>query len=358
MGQVPSHLKQQKGSFDMKKDNSFARMGLAWVGLALTLAVGLGLGLSAGAAAAEYPNKDKPITLIVPFAAGGPTDRVARDLSEALRKSMGANVLVENDAGGPGGLIGASKLLRSTPDGYTLMVHHIAMGIFPSLVRNLPFKVETDFEYLGMINDVPMTLIGKPQLPANTYKELLAWVAANKGHINLANAGLASASQLCGMLWQASIQVDMTSVPYKGTAPAMTDLIGGQVDLMCDQTTSTTSQIEGKKVKAFGVTTLKRLNIPALKDLATLDELGDKGFQVTIWHGLYGPKGMPADVIAKINAGLKAALKDPEFLKKQEDLGAVVISDKRSDPAEHKKFVASEIARWSPVIKAANVYAD
>jgi tripartite-type tricarboxylate transporter receptor subunit TctC len=336
----------------MKKHHTFARLALALLGSALLL------GWGSAARAADYPNKDKPITLIVPFAAGGPTDRVARDLSEALRKSMGANVVVENDAGGPGGLIGASKLLRSNPDGYTLLVHHIAMGIFPSLVRNLPFKVETDFEYLGMINDVPMTLIGKPQLPANNYKELLTWIAANKGHINLANAGLASASQLCGMLWQASIQVDMTTVPYKGTAPAMTDLIGGQVDLMCDQTTSTTTQIEAKKVKAFGVTTLKRLNIPALKDLPTLDELGDKGFQVTIWHGLYGPKGMPVDVIAKINAGLKAAIKDPEFIKKQEDLGAVVISDKRSDPAEHKKFVVSEIARWSPVIKAANVYAD
>ena len=308
--------------------------------------------------AADFPIKDKPVTLVVPFAAGGPTDRVARDLAEAMRKTLGNSVVVENAAGGPGGLIGATKVTRANPDGHTLLVHHIAMGIFPSLVRNLPFKVDSDFEYLGMINDVPMTLIGKPQLPANNYKELITWVNANKGSINLANAGLASASHLCGMLWQASVQVDMTTVPYKGTAPAMTDLIGGQVDLMCDQTTNTTSQIEAKKVKVFGVTTQKRLNTPALKDVPTLDESGQKNFQVTIWHGLYGPKGLSADAKAKLNAALKAALKDPDFVKKQEGLGAVVINDKRSDTAEHKAFVTAEIAKWTPVIKAAGVYAD
>ncbi len=308
--------------------------------------------------AADFPIKDKPVTLVVPFAAGGPTDRVARDLAEAMRKTLGNSVVVVNAAGGPGGLIGATKVTRANPDGHTLLVHHIAMGIFPSLVRNLPFKVDSDFEYLGMINDVPMTLIGKPQLPANNYKELITWVNANKGSINLANAGLASASHLCGMLWQASVQVDMTTVPYKGTAPAMTDLIGGQVDLMCDQTTNTTSQIEAKKVKVFGVTTQKRLNTPALKDVPTLDESGQKNFQVTIWHGLYGPKGLSADAKAKLNAALKAALKDPDFVKKQEGLGAVVINDKRSDPSEHKAFVAAEIAKWTPVIKAAGVYAD
>ncbi len=314
--------------------------------------------LPVAAQAADFPIKDKPITLVVPFAAGGPTDRVARDLAEAMRKSLGNSVVVENAAGGPGGLIGATKVTRANPDGHTLLVHHIAMGIFPSLVRNLPFKVESDFEYLGLINDVPMTLIGKPQLPASNYKELISWVNANKGHINLANAGLASASHLCGMLWQAAVQVDMTTVPYKGTAPAMTDLIGGQVDLLCDQTTNTTSQIEAKKVKVFGVTTQKRLTTPSLKDVPTLDEAGQKNFQVTIWHGLYGPKGLSADAKAKLNNALKVALKDPDFVKKQEGLGAVVVSDKRSDPVEHKNFVVSEIARWSPVIKAAGVYAD
>ena len=310
-----------------------------------------------GAQAQTYPGT-KPITIVVPFAAGGPTDRVARDLAEALRKPLGGAVILVDNAAGAGGSIGASKVAKAPVDGHTLLLHHIAMATMPTLVRNIPFKVETDFEYLGMINDVPMTLIGKPALAANNYKDLAAWINANKGSINLGNAGVGSASHLCGLLFQNAVQVDMTTVPYKGTAPAITDLIGGQIDLMCDQTTNTTSQIEGKKVKAFAVTTSKRLTTAALKDLPTLQESGLKGFEVTIWHGLYAPKGTPADVQAKVNAALKAALKDPEFIKKQEGLGAVVVTDKRMEPAEHKKFVAAEIAKWSPVIKAAGVYAD
>jgi len=310
------------------------------------------------AQAQDFPNK--PITLVVPFAAGGPTDRVARDLAEAMRKTLGGNVsvVVENAAGGPGGLIGANKVAKAQPDGYTLLVHHIAMGVFPTLVRNLPFKVESDFEYLGLINEVPMTLIGKPQLPANNYKELVTWLQANKGKVNLANAGVSSASHLCGMLWQSAVGVDMTTVPYKGTAPAMTDLIGGQVDVMCDQTTNTTSQIEGKKVKAFAVTTSKRLTAPALKDLPTLQESGVKDFEVTIWHGLYAPKGTPAAIQTRLNTAMKAALKDADFMKKQEGLGAVIVTDRRMEPAEHKRFVTAEIAKWSPVIKSAGQYAD
>jgi tripartite-type tricarboxylate transporter receptor subunit TctC len=203
-----------------------------------------------------------------------------------------------------------------------------------------------------------MTIIAKPSLPANNFKELTAWIAQNKGKINLGNAGVGSASHLCGLLFQSAMKTDMTPVPYKGTAPAMTDLIGGQIDLMCDQSTNTTSQIEAKKVKAFAVTTPKRLTTPALKDLPTLQEAGLKDFTVTIWHGLYAPKGTPADVQKKLNDALKVALKDPDFIKKQEGLGAVVVTDKRQEPAEHKKFVAAEIAKWSPVIKAAGVYAD
>jgi tripartite-type tricarboxylate transporter receptor subunit TctC len=232
------------------------------------------------------------------------------------------------------------------------------MASMPNLLRKMPFSVESDFEYLGMINDVPMTVIAKPTLPAKNYKEFSAWLNANKGKINLGNAGIGSASHLCGLMFQNALQIDMTAIPYKGTAPAMTDLIGGQIDLMCDQTTNTTSQIEAKKVLAFGVSTSKRLTTPALKDLPTLQESGLKGFEVTIWHGLYAPKGTPADVVAKINGALKSALKDPDFIKKQEALGAVVITDKRVEPAEHKKFVAAEIAKWGPVIAAAKEYID
>jgi tripartite-type tricarboxylate transporter receptor subunit TctC len=328
------------------------KIALSFVSLAVVA------GFGTGAHAADFPIKDKVITIVVPFAAGGPTDRVARDLAEAMRTPLGGGTVVVDNAAGAGGSIGANKVAKAAPDGYTLLLHHVGMATMPTLVRNIPFKVESDFEYLGMVNDVPKTLIGKPALPATSYKELATWINQNKGKINLGNAGVGSASHLCGLLFQTALKVDMTPVPYKGTAPAMTDLIGGQIDLMCDQTTNTTSQIEAKKVKAFAVTTPKRLTTPALKDLPTLQESGLKDFQVTIWHGLYAPKGTPADVQKKLNDALKVALKDPDFIKKQEGLGAVVVTDKRMEPAEHKKFVAAEIAKWSPIIKAAGVYAD
>ena len=310
-----------------------------------------------GAQAADFPIKDKPVTIVVPFAAGGPTDRVARDLAEAMRKPLGTTVVVENVAGA-GGTIGANKVAKAGNDGHTVLLHHIGMATSPALYRKMPYNTTEDFEYLGMVNDVPMTLIGRPTLPANNYKELMTWIDQNKGKINLANAGLGAASHLCGLMFQSAIKVDMTTVPYKGTAPALNDLMGGQVDLLCDQTTNTSGQIEGKTVKAFAVTTSKRLTTPALKNLPTMQESGLKDFNVTIWHGMYAPKGTPADVTAKLNAALKAALKDPEFIKKQEALGAVVVTDKRTDAAEHKKFVAAEIAKWGPVIQAAGVYAD
>ncbi len=310
-----------------------------------------------GAAAQEYPSKDKTVTIVVPFAAGGPTDRVARDLAEALRKPLGANVVVDNTAGA-GSSIGAARVARATPDGYTLLLNHIGMSTMPALYRKLAFSVPNDFEYLGMVNDVPMTLIARPTMAANNYKELSAWLTQNKGKINIGNAGLGSASHLCGLMFQSAVQIDMTPVPYKGTAPAITDLIGGQIDLLCDQTTNTSGQIEAKKVKAYAVTTPKRLTTPLLKDLPTLAESGLKDFEVTIWHGLYGPKGTPPDIAKKINDALKVALKDPDFIKKQEGLGAVVVTDKRIEPAEHKKFVVAEIDKWTAVIKAAGTYAD
>ena len=308
------------------------------------------------AIADTFPSK--PISIVVPFSAGGPTDRVARDLAEAMRKPLGDVSIVVDNVAGAGSSIGANKVAKAAPDGYVLLLNHIAMASMPNLLRKMPFNIETDFEYLGMINDVPMTVISKPSLPAKNYKEFVAWLGANKGKINLGNAGIGSASHLCGLMFQNALQIDMTAIPYKGTAPAMTDLIGGQIDLMCDQTTNTSAQIEAKKVNAYAVTTSKRLSTPALKDLPTLQESGLKGFEVTIWHGLYAPKGTPADVLAKINSALKAALKDPDFIKKQEALGAVVVTDKRVEPADHKKFVAAEIAKWSPVIAAAKEYID
>jgi len=314
------------------------------------------LALAAIPALAEYP--EKPITIVVPFAAGGPTDKVARDLAEALRKPLGGATIIIENVGGAGGTLGATKVARAAPDGYTVLLHHIGMSTAPALYRTMQYKTLEDFEYLGMINEVPMTLIGKPTLPANNYAELVKWIDANKGKINLANAGLGAASHLCGLLFMSAIKVDMQTVPYKGTAPAMTDLLGSQVDLMCDQTTNTTTQIESGKVKAYAVTTPKRLTTPALAKLPTLDESGLKGFNVTIWHGMYAPKGTPKPILDKLNTAMKAALQDPDFIKREEALGAVIITDARLNGAEHKKFVESELAKWTPIIKSAGVYAD
>ncbi|MBC7957321.1 MAG: tripartite tricarboxylate transporter substrate binding protein BugD [Cytophagales bacterium] len=312
--------------------------------------------LMATSALAEYP--DKNITIVVPFAAGGPTDKVARDFGEAARKPLAGQTIIIDNVAGAGGTLGAAKVAKAAPDGYTLLLTHIGMATAPGLYRNLSFKPLEDFEFLGLINEVPMTLIGRPTLAANTYAELTTWIQANKGKINLANAGVGSASHLCGMLLQSTLKADMTAVPYKGTAPAMNDLLGGQVDILCDQTTNTTGQIEANKVKAYAVTTSKRLTIPSLAKLPTLDEAGLKGFNVTIWHALYAPKGTPKAVLDKINGALKVALKDATFIKNEEALGAVITTDARVNPADHKKFVEAEINKWSPIIKANGQYAD
>jgi tripartite-type tricarboxylate transporter receptor subunit TctC len=316
--------------------------------------------VSVGAYAQAYPGT-KPISFVVPFTAGGPTDRVARDLAEAMRKQIpGSNFVVEN-AAGAGGTIGATKVAKAAPDGHTLLLHHIGMAATPALYRKLAYKTLEDFEFLGMINDVPMTLIGKPQLPANTYRDFENYIRANAGKLNIAHAGLGSASHLCGLLWQSNLQTKdaMTTIPFGGTAPAMTALIGGQVDVMCDQTTNTTSQIEGGRVKAFAVTTAKPLSShPVLKHYPSLQEMGMKNFNLTIWHGLYAPKGTPPAVTKMLNDALKRALKDPDFIKKNEGLGAIVVTDNRTDPAEHKKFVAAEMVKIKTAVDAAGKYAD
>jgi len=303
---------------------------------------------SFAARAAEFP--DKPVTLVVPFAAGGPSDKIARDLAEALRKPLGGTVIIDNTVGA-GGTIGTARVARATPDGYTLLVHHIGLATAPALYKKLPYKTPDDFAFLGLINEAPSTLIGKPMLAANSFAELRQWIAANEGKVNLANAGAGSASHLCGLMLQAALKSKMIPVPYKGTAPAMTDLIGGQVDLMCEQATNAVPQIEAKKVKVYGLTGTERLSLPALAQVPTLSEAGLAGFNVQVWHGLYAPKGTPPAVLAKLNAALKTALQDPELIKRQEALGLRIVNDGRLEPAGHKKFVEQEMLRWSKVIK-------
>jgi len=310
--------------------------------------------------AQDFPG-GKPINIIVPFAAGGPTDRVARDLAEAMRKPLGGVSITVENSPGAGGTIGANKVAKAKNDGHTLLLWHIGMAATAGLYRKLPYKPLEDFEYLGIVNDVPMTLLGKPQLPANTYRDFENYIRANSGKLNIGHAGLGSASHICGLMWQHAVKLNesMTTIPFGGTAPAMTNLIGGQIDVMCDQTTNTTGQIEAGRVKAFAVTTAKPLsNHKLLKDYPTLNEMGLKGFDLTIWHGLYAPKGTPEAVLKKVNDALKVALKDPDFVKKQEGLGAIVATDKRIEREGHKHFVAAEIAKLKPVIEAAGKFAD
>jgi tripartite-type tricarboxylate transporter receptor subunit TctC len=306
------------------------------------------------ASAQDYPTRT--ISVVVPFAAGGPTDTVARLVAQSMSKTLGHTVIVEN-AGGAGGTIGVEKVAKGAkPDGYTLLLMHIGISTAPSLYRNLRFDPTKDLEPIGLITDVPMTIIAKKDFPPKDMKELITYVKANKDKVTYANAGVGAASHLCGMLFMTAIQTDLTTVPYKGTGPAMTDLIGGQVDFMCDQTTNTTPQIKGGKVKAYSVTTKTR--VKSLSDLPTVEESGLKGFEVAVWHGMWAPAGTPKPVIEKLNAALKVALKDPGIVSKFAELGTEPVPESRATPEALRSHLKTEIDKWSPIIKKAGVYAD
>lgn len=308
-------------------------------------------------AAAQSDFPDKPVTLVVPFAAGGPTDKIARDLAEALHKPLGQTVIVEN-LGGAGGTIGAARVARSAPDGYTLLLHHIGMATAPALYRKLTYKVPDDFETLGLVNEAPSVLIGKQSLQARNFADLRKWIDGNAGKVTIADAGLGSASQLCGLMLRSALKARMTPVPYRGTGPAMTDLLGGQVDLLCEQATNAVPQIDANRVRAFAQTGPARLPLPALKNVPTVSEEGVQGFNVQVWHGLYAPHGTPAPIVAKLNAALRVALKDPKLVQRWQALGITVVSDDRLTPAGHRKFLETEMARWGKVIKESGQFAD
>jgi tripartite-type tricarboxylate transporter receptor subunit TctC len=310
--------------------------------------------LFAGSTSAQnYPTK--VITIIVPFTAGGPTDTVARLIAQPMSKTLKQQVIVEN-VGGAGGTIGAARVARAAPDGYTLFLHHIGHSTAPTLYRKLPYNSITDFEPIGLINEVPMTLVARKDFPPKDVKELITYLKANKDKVTYANAGIGAASHLCGMLLMSTLQVDLTTVPYKGTADVMKDLLGGQVDFSCDQTTNTTSQIKADKIKVYGVTTPKRL--ASLPKVPTLDEAGLKGFEVSVWHGLYAPKATPKPVIDTLTKALQAALKDNVVKERFADLGTEPVEEKRATPEALRSHLKAEIDRWAPIIKKAGVYAD
>jgi len=311
------------------------------------------IGASVSAQAQEYPTR--PITMVVPFAAGGPTDTVGRMIAQSMSTRLKQQVIIENTAGA-GGTIAAAKVARAAPDGYTLFLHHIGQSTAPSLYRKLPYNVFDSFEPIGLVTDVPMTLIARKDFPAKDFKEALAYIKANKDKISLANAGVGSASHLCGMLFMNAIDTDLTTVPYKGTAPAMNDLLGGQVDLLCDQTTNTSAYIKSDKVRAYGLTTKTRL--PQLPNVPTLNEAGLPGFEVAVWHGLYAPKGTPKAVVDKLSSALQYALADSAVKQRFSDLGTEPVAQNRATPEALRSYLKSEVDKWAPIIKKAGVYAD
>ncbi|HEX7260916.1 MAG TPA: tripartite tricarboxylate transporter substrate binding protein BugD [Luteolibacter sp.] len=305
------------------------------------------------AQAQTYP--DRTITMVIPFAAGGPTDTVARLVGEAMSKDLGQQVIVEN-VGGAGGTLGAARVAKAEPDGSTLLMHHIGMATSATLYRKLPFNALEDFEYIGLVTDVPMVLVARKDFEPTDLKQLIDYVKAKKDKVTYANAGIGAASHLCGMLFMSSIETPLTTVPYKGTGPAMTDLIGGQVDFMCDQSTNTTNQIKAGEIKAYVTTTTERLtNLP---DIPTAAEAGLPGLEVTIWHGIYAPKGTPKDVIDRLSQSLKTALKDETVVKRLAELGTAPVPEDQATPEALKQKLSSEIERWRPIITAAGQFAD
>ncbi|MBL9035011.1 MAG: tripartite tricarboxylate transporter substrate binding protein BugD [Rhodospirillaceae bacterium] len=327
----------------------FKRLLASLAGAAFIGAVGAGL----PAQAQDYPTG--PITVVVPFSAGGPTDTVTRLVAESMSKSLGQQVIVEN-VGGAGGTLGAARVAKAEPDGYTLLLHHIGMATSATLYRKLPYDPKAAFAPIGLVTEVPMVLVARKDFPPNNLQELITYVKEHKDEVTYANAGIGAASHLCGMLFMQAIETPLTTVPYKGTGPAMTDLLGGQVDFLCDQTTNTTNQIKAGEVKAYGVFADQRLaNLP---DLPTVKEGGLEGQSFAIWHGLYAPAGTPEPIVNKLSEALKAALADQTVIDRFAELGTAPVPADQATPAALQQKVTSEIDRWKPVIEAAGEYAD
>ena len=306
-----------------------------------------------GRAQGNYPTRT--ITIIVPFAAGGPTDTVARLTAEAMGRDLGQTVVVEN-VGGAGGTLGAARVAQARPDGYTLLLHHIGMATAPTLYRRLPYDPVNGFETIGLVTEVPMTLVAKKDFPANTLAEAVTVIKREGDKLNYANAGIGAASHLCGLLLMKSVNTAMTTVPFRGTGPAIQELLSGRVDLMCDQTTNTTEQINSGAVKVFAVTTRERL--PSLPSVPTSAEAGLPDFQVTVWHGLYAPKGTPAPVLQRLSQALQAALRDERLIARFAELGTAPVAQEMATPEAHRRFWQADIAKWRPIIQAAGQYAD
>ena len=305
------------------------------------------------AMAEDYPNK--PIIIVVPAAAGGPTDTLTRVLAQSMGSAMKSQFIVEN-AGGAGGIIGINKAAKAKPDGYTLLLYHIGMSTAPALYRKLPYDTLADFDYIGQVADVPMTLVARKGMQAANFRDFLSYIKANRDKVTYAQAGIGSASYLCGLLFMNAIDTQFTQVPYKGTGPAMNDIVGGQVDFICDQTTNTVPQVKSGNIKIYGVTTAQR--VPSLPEVPTLAEQGLAGFDLFVWNGLFAPKGTPKAAIDKLVPALQAAVQDPAFKGRLAELGAEPVAVAKATPDSLRTLLKSEIDKWIPIIRKTGVYAD
>ena len=308
------------------------------------------------APAQDAPFPSRPVTLVVPYPASGPMDKLARELAEPLRRELRQAIVIQN-LSGAGGNLGTAIAMRAAPDGYTILINHIDMATGPALYRHLGFNPVNDFEPLGIVAESPLALVARPQIPAGSVTELVRWIA-KAPQVKLANGGIGSASHLCGLLVQSSLRLDMTTVPYRGTAPAVSDLVAGHVDMMCDLTANVLPHVTAGKLKPVGVTSARPLAGTQLAAVPTLEQFGVRGVQLSIWYGLYAPRGTPPAVLERLNAALAAAARDEGFRRAQQQAGIQVVLDARSSQAGHRSFLAAELARWSPVIKAAGAYAD
>jgi tripartite-type tricarboxylate transporter receptor subunit TctC len=293
--------------------------------------------------------------MIMPYSAGGPGDTLTRLVAQSMTKTLKQQVLVENVAGA-GGTIGSTRVANASPDGYTLLMIHVSHATNPALYPKLRYDPIKDFEPVGLVADLPMVFVAKKDFPPNDFKGMVEYVKANKDKVNYGHAGIGSASHLCGLLFFSAIQTNVTTVPFKGAGPAMNDLLGGQIDFMCDQTLNVVSPLKAQKIKGYAVASKARS--PALPNLPTANESGLPGFELNIWYGLFAPKGTPKPVLDKLVAGLQEAVKDPTVKSRFADLGATAVTADRAQPQALRILLKSEIDKWGPVIKKAGVYGE
>ncbi|MEC4722822.1 tripartite tricarboxylate transporter substrate-binding protein [Noviherbaspirillum sp. CPCC 100848] len=316
-------------------------------------ACAIALVTSTGAFAQVYPSK--PVTLVMPYAAGGPGDTLARIVAHSMTKTLKQQVLVEN-IGGAGGTIGSGRVAKAAPDGYTLLMIHVSHATNPALYPKLRYDAIKDFEPIGLVADLPMVFVAKKDFPANDFRSMVDYVKANKDKVTYAHAGSGSASHLCGLMFFSTIRTQVTTIPYKGAGPAMNDLLGGQVDMMCDQVVNVVSPLKAGKVKGYAVAS--KTKSPAVPTLPTVSESGLPGFELNIWYGVFAPKGAPKPVIERLVASLQEAVKDPDVKSRFADLGAIPVSEKRATPEALQTLLKEEIDKWGPVIKNAGVYGE